>query len=238
MKKYIFSILLISLLLVSCSSVGTSNKKSLLNNMGKDGDIIITAKSSFLDFEYSERIDRVSVSYSDESINGIIEGQFSKFIGSIALKSIDTSKLELNYYQPKNGLMVFSSNDAKEYCKELDKQSDYINDIDYSRILEADFAVYCRKPLSDFQNLDKVLILITDDVCSVELIASDESKAKGLFTTIKSSYVSYLNKNRISVDYKELSNNFILLNNTIYINNLEYDGFINNFVEDILYYGR
>lgn len=238
MKRTFFLLLTILLVLVSCSTVNKQDTTSVLANMGKEGDIIITGISDFLVPEYANKISRLSFVYNKGTINGCIEGSFSKLQGNIASKYIDLYSYNLDYYQPKRGLFILSSSDAKEYAKELVNKSNIIDEIDYSRMLDADLAIFSKNPNIGIENLDKMLIVVKDGLCNAEFKASSLEKSKGLSIYIKSQYVSYLTKNSIPVNYTELNECFKLNDNTVYIQNISYDGFIQCFVGELLNYGR
>lgn len=233
MKKILPCLFLFTVLLISCTSTSVEQKnQSYLSKIGKEGDVVISVKSS------SNKVDRINIAYSSGCIEGCVEGSFNKLEGLIASSFIKLDFDSLNYYQKERGVLVFSTDNAKSYGKSLTNNSGYIDEIDIQRMLDSDIAVFSRRPLSSYPYLDKMILLINGNICNAELKAADEKKANGLFAAIKSSYISYLTKNRIKIDYDFLSKSFKLLDNTVYIYNLPVEGFITNFVEEFLSYGK
>lgn len=116
-----------------------------------------------------------------------------------------------SFYVPKKGFLVFSDKDAKAVYKMITEKEEYLSDYDASLMKNSDYAVYM----------------------------SDTGKLKGFFTSLKASYVSYLTKNSIKVDYSSLNQSFVMYNNVICVNNLPVDaGYLKSFAEEFLHYGR
>lgn len=236
-SKVVTYLVLIMVLLVSCVSTGNRSKSSFLDKVGKDGDIVITGKTSV------DKVERFIICISDESIYGTVEGTFSKLEGYIAYKNANLDLYgiktdELDYYQPSKGLLVFSSDDAKTAYSDMLSRQPYVDNLSIDLMEESDLALYSRYPSNRFPYLEKAILYENGLSWSADFKTSDEGKTNGLFTALKSSYVSYLTKNRLTVDINKLNECFSVSGDTVYIKNMPLDdGYLLNFAEEFLGYG-
>lgn len=233
MKRLTIISILSLILFVSCASLNNTNRVDVLDRMGKEGNLVLTAKGEYLKVD---KIDRISAELSRDSINGIVEGNFSKFVGFLATTNIDLSSYgivteSMDYYQPYGGLIAFSENDAQSYYESIvNDNSLYINPIDLDQMKQSDFALFSK---------DFLLLLAKDGYWSATIFGSDVSSTRALLSAIKSSYVAFLTVHNISFDVKELINHFEQDDCKIIINNLPLNnGYFSYFVEEFLSYGR
>lgn len=173
-----------------------------------------------------------STDFSTYDYYGAIEGNFSKLLVNTALsfskaftKSKDgETKLKFFVEQstgleaaiPMNGVILFSNRDVVEnYSTTIVNRTNHIADEDAAKLSSSQIGIYVASPkvMMDFgieipqaalDNISNVLLVMDDNVISVDFTLKSEALAKSFSVIIKAGYIAKLKLEGQSVNISEL----------------------------------
>lgn len=179
--------------------------------------------------------------------DGAVEGDFSRFIVNAALglsgaldnekrgsglRLFSDSSSGLQVAVPRNGVILFSSNDVEaNYEKAFASSDKVISDEKAQKLASCLFGVYVSNPRtmldigldvpqSALENIDYILVMVDGETMSVDFKLKSESLAKSFSVIVKASYVGDLRREGLPIDFEKLKNQFCQELDMVYIKDL------------------
>ena len=209
----------------------------------------------------------VTTEFTEFDYYGAIEGDFSKRLvnGALSLSSaFSTSKdpdsklkffidnvsgLELAI--PAKGIILFSNTDVVgNYNRTYTEgRTTYISDEDALKLATSQIGIYVANPRTmidlgfeiteqSLENIESILLIMDDDVISVDFRIKSEELASSFSVLIKASYVGNLRREGIKVNVSELKEMFTQELSTVSVNGMplseEQKASINEVVSSLL----
>ena len=191
----------------------------------------------------------VTTDFSEFDYYGAIEGDFSKSLvnGALTVSSAFSSskdkKSKLKFFidnesgleaaVPANGIILFSTTDVvdnhnRTYTK--DSQA-HISDEDALKLASSQIGVYVSNPRTmielgfditeqALENIETVLLVMDDDVISVDFRLKSEDLASSFSILIKAGYVGNLRREGVKVNVAELKEMFTQELDTVSVNSM------------------
>lgn len=191
----------------------------------------------------------VTTEFTEFDYYGAIEGDFSKKLinGALSLSSVFSSakdkgtKLKffvdnesgLEMAVPANGIILFSNTDVVDnYNKTYTEgRTTYISDEDAMKLASSQIGIYVANPRTmidlgfeiteqALENIESILLVMDDDVISVDFRIVSEELASSFSVLIKGSYVGNLRREGVKVNVSELKEMFTQELSTVRVNGM------------------
>ena len=191
----------------------------------------------------------VTTDFSEFDYYGAIEGDFSKSLvnGALTVSSAFSSskdkKSKLKFFidnesgleaaVPANGIILFSTTDVVDnYNRTYTKDSQaHISDEDALKLASSQIGVYVSNPRTmielgfditeqALENIETVLLVMDDDVISVDFRLKSEDLASSFSILIKAGYVGNLRREGVKVNVAELKEMFTQELDTVSVNSM------------------
>lgn len=191
----------------------------------------------------------VTTDFSEFDYYGAIEGDFSKSLvnGALTVSSAFSSskdkKTKLKFFidnesgleaaVPANGIILFSTTDVVDnYNRTYTKDSQaHISDEDALKLASSQIGVYVSNPRTmielgfditeqALENIETVLLVMDDDVISVDFRLKSEDLASSFSILIKAGYVGNLRREGVKVNVAELKEMFTQELDTVSVNSM------------------
>lgn len=185
----------------------------------------------------ASRMDRLSIALNeDSSFYGAIEGNFPKVLVNSALRissqaqKLKDSETGLKYFRlegseveasiPKSGIILFSNSDVVDtYMTTMENRVKRISDEDAKKLASSQIGFYVANPKTmldmgfeipktALENISNVLLVMDDNVISVDFTLRTEELAKTFSIIIKAGYIAKLKLSGQSVDISALKEMF------------------------------
>lgn len=191
----------------------------------------------------------VTTDFSEFDYYGAIEGDFSKNLvnGALTVSSAFSSskdkKSKLKFFidnesgleaaVPANGIILFSTTDVVDNYNRTYTQSSqaHISDEDALKLASSQIGVYVSNPRTmielgfgiteqALENIETVLLVMDDDVISVDFRLKSEDLASSFSILIKAGYVGNLRREGVKVNVAELKEMFTQELDTVSVNSM------------------
>lgn len=225
MKRQAVILFAVFFLLSSCATKVINGNWNYFQAMGKNGQIVITAKSE------KTKNYRVSVQFNEDfTYDGIV--QLYGIPNHLIKKALkDNSKLK--FICLGKGVVLFSNgNIEKAYSDLIENSFPYINDSIAEKMKEHSLSIYCSEPSKlynytdefddyDLNNFTSVLLVSDNNEIydgTFKLISDD--KANSFISIAKSKAIANLKKSGKAVNISEIKDYFSVSGNTVFLKNL------------------
>ena len=191
----------------------------------------------------------LTTEFTEFDYYGAIEGDFSKKLidGALSLSSVFTSEKDkatklkffvdnesgLELAVPAKGIILFSNTDVVEnYSKTYTEgRTTYISDEDALKLASSQIGIYVANPRTmidlgfeiteqALENIESILLVMDDDVISVDFRIVSEELASSFSVLIKGSYVGNLRREGVKVNVSELKEMFTQELSTVRVNGM------------------
>lgn len=191
----------------------------------------------------------VTTDFSEFDYYGAIEGDFSKNLvnGALSVSSAFSSskdkKTKLKFFidnqsgleaaVPANGIILFSTSDVVENYKQTytEGRTARISDEDALKLASSQIGVYVSNPRTmielgfditeqALENIETVLLVMDDDMISVDFRLKSEDLASSFSVLIKAGYVGNLRREGQKVDVAALKEMFTQELDTVSVNSM------------------
>ena len=191
----------------------------------------------------------VTTDFSEFDYYGAIEGDFSKNLvnGALTVSSAFSSskdkKTKLKFFidnqsgleaaVPANGIILFSTSDVVENYKQTytEGRPAHISDEDALKLVSSQIGVYVSNPRTmielgfditeqALENIETVLLVMDDDMISVDFRLKSEDLASSFSVLIKAGYVGNLRREGQKVDVAALKEMFTQELDTVSVNSM------------------
>lgn len=243
MKKIVWVLILV-LLLGSCTMF---KDRSLVlpyfANFGESGEIVFTGKASYY-IPDTPCIDRITLVFKDEEINGILEGIYTKLILKQVVKRNNieiNGRSDFDYVYYGFGKTFFSTTNADEHYQNRIKNGKPVIWADTARKMEsADWAIYAKQPEIGFNQVDELLITVTGDLFSLECSTASYEFAEALFRLLKSDFNSFMIRQGSGLEdvIRTIQGTFSMEGNVVRITDLDSSEYLENWVRRIFNNGN
>ncbi len=191
----------------------------------------------------------VTTDFSEYDFYGALEGDYSKSLinGALAVSSLFTkqkdSGTKLKFFVdktsgleaaiPANGIILFSSTDVVDNYRQTytSGRAKLISDEDAAKLASSQIGIYVSNPRTmldlgfditqtALDNIESVLLVMNDDVVSVDFRIKSEELAKSFSVLIKANYVGNLRKAGEKINVAALKEMFTQELSTVCVNDM------------------
>ena len=191
----------------------------------------------------------VTTEFTEFDYFGAIEGDFSKKLvnGALSLSSAFSSSKDpaskLKFFTdnvsglelaiPAKGIILFSSTDVVDNYNRTytEGRETYISDEDALKLASSQIGIYVANPRTmidlgfeiteqSLENMDSILLVMDDDMITVDFRIKSEELASSFSVLIKGSYVGNLRREGVKVNVSELKEMFTQELSTVSVNGM------------------
>ncbi|MBR2282192.1 MAG: hypothetical protein IJ863_06190 [Spirochaetales bacterium] len=206
----------------------------------------------------------ISTDFSEFDYYGALEGDYSKSLinSALSLSSLftkqkdDDSKLKffvdndsgLEVAVPTKGIILFSSTNVVDNYRQTytSERVSNISSDDAARLAAAQIGVYVSNPRTmvdlgfeitkaSLDNIESILLVMNDDIISVDFRIKSEELANSFSVLIKAGYVGNLRKNGEKIDVASLKRMFTQELSTVSVNDMPLSKEMKDSIESIVF---
>lgn len=150
-----------------------------------------------------------------------VSGAFTQENGESGLKFFTDEQSGLQAAIPKSGIILFSSSDVEATYENTFKTNEkLISDEQAQKLANCELGIFVSNPKtlmdlgldiprSSLENIEYILLILEDNMLSIDFKLKSESLAKSFSIIIKGSYVGQLRREGTTIDFEQLKQQFV-----------------------------